>query len=141
MAIAFTVLGFPGEAFTEGMPLQLVSKALQSLGLPWLPGPFDELHHSHTAAMAEGAQGQTQCCGGFAFALAGVDQHKAFFNRALTNPLGLHLFAPLHALAIGGIVFFRCQLTPHAKGCRGGIQVAVGRGCAHGLWAVMRCKA
>ena len=99
LAIALTVLGFPGEALAEGMPMQGLAKQLEGLGLARLPATLDELHHRHLLAMAEGAQHQPQGCGGLALAIAGEHQHQTLLEIALPHPLALHLLTALHAAA------------------------------------------
>src|SRR6185503_948626 len=93
--VARAILGLPGEAFTQGVPLHLIAEALDGSALARLPGTLAELHDAAAEAASQRAQQQTEGGRRLAFALAGVDDQQALFDGLAGH------FRVLNGLAIG----------------------------------------
>ena len=109
--VTLAVLRFPGEALAHALDGDEIGKALQRLRFARVETALDELHHTNPVAMAEGAEHHAEACGGFALALAGVDDGQALLDGLGGHDLVARRLLLAHLLGMAGVqVFFGLNL-------------------------------
>ena len=105
--VAIDVLGFPGEAFAHGLDGHKLGKFFQHGAFARAPGTFDELNDAGPHAVADVAEHHAEGGGGFALALAGVDDEQAALNGLARHDLVAGGFLLGHLVVMPcGIYFF-----------------------------------
>src|SRR5207245_3210747 len=78
--ITCAILGFPGKAFAQRVPFDLIAKTLDRAAFAGLPGALAELYHAALKAAPDGAQQKAKGRRRFALALSGVDDEQPLLD-------------------------------------------------------------